>query len=280
MLPTQLERLVTFLTDHQDIELVYADLEVIDESGLPSVDSSYSTHYRDLKKPNIVRWPRDPGRLNNLLYGNFIGACFLYRTWAASIAGGYLPDAFGFEDYEYWMRMNCLFRAAHLGTTEVLYRYRVHDSSLTSQAVELSLKDRTAAFLAGEGERRDLYATSGTFILDGEHPWFQVLTQVLVEAGHHVERCTRVDKITPCLVIHPSEPARGNIIANISVAHPAIRFCLSDPEPEHAISLAYPLTALLAERCWEIAKRIDVPRRPSQISVEPDGRAFRRGATS
>ncbi len=85
----------------------------------------------------------------NYNHNNYIGACFLYRAWTAKILGPYDAACFGFEDYDYWLRMNALFRVAHRGVAGPLYQYRLHPASLTSRAAELRIlhrsRDRVAA---------------------------------------------------------------------------------------------------------------------------------------
>ncbi len=62
---------------------------------------------------------------------NRIGACFLYRRQVLEEIGGYDPEMFLLEDYDYWLRIliryGCI---AHIRKT--LYRYRMHEGSLTA----------------------------------------------------------------------------------------------------------------------------------------------------
>ncbi len=263
MLPAQLDRLASFLLDQRDAEMVYSDVEVIDASGRPSGDPGYCDAYRDPAVPSIVRWPRDPGRLIDLLHGNFVGACFLYRAWAAAIAGGFVENAFYFEDYEYWMRINALFRVAHLGTSEVLYRYRVHNASLTARAAELSIEARTTSFLSAEEERRDLYTAPGNFVFQGNHPWFRPLQEILSTAGHCINTAAGSGGD---LLIRSTTRTACTDIPGIMVDKPEIHFHVANDEPEAgAAALAYPIVALLAQRRWETARSLPVSRRPDWL---------------
>jgi hypothetical protein len=57
------------------------------------------------------------------------------------------------EDYDYWMRLNAVFRVVHASTPEPLYRYRWHANSLTARARELRIAARVRALMARETRR-------------------------------------------------------------------------------------------------------------------------------
>lgn len=164
--PEMLGELAGFLRSNPDAEMVYADQVLIPE-GI------------------VDRRPRDPGPLS-FLQKNYIGGCFLYRAWAGRAVGEYDPECFGFEDYDYWLRINALFRIAHLGKEAPLYSYRLHEGSLTAREKELRLADRTRYYLPLEEERRRFFAQSFDIALLGEHPWFPALGQAYRRAGHNV----------------------------------------------------------------------------------------------
>lgn len=66
-----------------------------------------------------------------MCYSDCLGACFLYRRDVLNVIGGYNPDFFLVEDYEYWLRI--LFKYKNIGfIDEVLYNYRKQSKSLTS----------------------------------------------------------------------------------------------------------------------------------------------------
>lgn len=163
--PRQLERMVEFLRGHPDVAMVYADYVAINEHGEPLRDPAFRPQNKRRPDSPEVHLPRDPRPLNTV-DDNFIGACFLYRGWVGRAVGEYAPEL-GCEDYDYWMRINGLFTIAHLGTDEVLYRYRVHDNTLSGRARELRISERVRALMQYEGRRHEFYARPWDIFVDG-----------------------------------------------------------------------------------------------------------------
>src|SRR6266481_3050397 len=185
MHPGMLAELVGFLESHPDVEMVYADEELIDEHGAPALNSDFCQIYQSPANSNVLRRPRDSGELN-FIQNNFIGGCFLYRSWTARVVGDYSEQCFGFEDYDYWMRMNALFRIAHLGKPDILYSYRLHPRSLTARDKELRIADRARYFTSVEAERRKFFTDGFDLKFAGDHAWFSALAQAYRRSGHNV----------------------------------------------------------------------------------------------
>jgi glycosyltransferase involved in cell wall biosynthesis len=185
MRPGMFAELADFLNNNPDAEMVYADYELIDASGRPALDTDFCRSYQTPEGSNRLHLPYDAGELN-FVQNNYIGGCFLYRTWAGRAVGEYSADCFGFEDYDFWLRMNALFRVAHLGRREVLYSYRLHDASLTAREKELRVAERARYYLPVEEERRRFFASSFDVTLAGSHPWFPILAHAYRRAGHNV----------------------------------------------------------------------------------------------
>jgi glycosyltransferase involved in cell wall biosynthesis len=185
MHPAMLTELVAFIESRGDVEMVYADEELIDETGAPALNSDFCKIYQDPEGSNVLRRPRDPGELN-FIQNNFIGGCFLYRSWAGRVVGEYSGECFGFEDYDYWTRMNALFRIAHLGKPDILYSYRLHPRSLTARDKELRIADRARYFTSVEAERRKFFVEGFDIQFAGSHPWFSALAQAYRRSGHNV----------------------------------------------------------------------------------------------
>jgi glycosyltransferase involved in cell wall biosynthesis len=185
MHPGMLSELAGFLNSNPDIEMVYADEELIDERGAPVLGSDFCSGYQSPAGSNTLRWPRDPGELN-FIQNNFIGGCFLYRAWAARIVGDYSESCFGFEDYDYWIRMNALFRIAHLAKPDILYSYRLQPASLTAREKELRIAERAKYFMSVECERRRFFVDAFDILLVGRHPSLAALARAYRRSGHNV----------------------------------------------------------------------------------------------
>lgn len=110
-LPDALCKMNKYLDEHLQEVMVCAEYAVIDSEGKKMYDSSpYDKDYMYVR--------------------NRVGACFLYRSEIVDAIGGYNPNSFLVEDYEYWLRI--LFKYNSIGNiNEKLYLYRIHDKSLS-----------------------------------------------------------------------------------------------------------------------------------------------------
>jgi glycosyltransferase involved in cell wall biosynthesis/SAM-dependent methyltransferase len=151
----QLARQVAFLRSNVRAAMVYADYLAIDDRGEPLVDPSFRPHNRRSVHSAEIHLPRTTEQLNTV-QDNFIGACFMYRASVGRVLGEYDPNL-GVEDYDYWMRVNDLFRIEHLGTDDLLYEYRVHDNTLNARAGELKILDRVQELMRYEEQRAAFY---------------------------------------------------------------------------------------------------------------------------
>ncbi|WP_447757829.1 glycosyltransferase family 2 protein [Sphingopyxis fribergensis] len=113
--PQMLVRLVATLEAHAEADIVHADFTLIDEDGT------------ELGRSRV-------GPVERLLYGNNVGACFLYRARVTEALDGYDTQLFGVEDYDFWLR--AAQRFGFVALHEDLYIYRKHGGSLTSQRAE------------------------------------------------------------------------------------------------------------------------------------------------
>ena len=116
-----IRRLVDFLESNTDADLVYTDCTLVDPED------------RVLER-------RTAGEARQLLFGNCIGCCFLYRRKVLEALGGYNEDLFLAEDYDYWLRASVRFRLVPLH--EDLYCVRDHQNALSvrfeERAAEIS----------------------------------------------------------------------------------------------------------------------------------------------
>ncbi len=127
-----LEVMSDTLDRNPDIDLVYADYDIVDQEG------DFVGH-GEVKEPD------------HLKYDNRLGACFLYRRSLAEKIGEYDTSLFLAEDYEYWIRAYLNGKLQHI--KETLYDYGVHEKSLTSTRIRDAAR---ATIIAKEKHRKEL----------------------------------------------------------------------------------------------------------------------------
>ena len=115
LLPQFLEVLNKYLDDNEQVDFVYSDYMGIDSEG-------NELGIRHMLEPE------------DMLYKNSVGASFLYRRKIYDEIGGYSPEWFLVEDYEYWLRVYKQYRMIHV--EDVLYQYRFHDQSLSKTRLD------------------------------------------------------------------------------------------------------------------------------------------------
>jgi glycosyltransferase involved in cell wall biosynthesis len=108
--PQAIAVMADFLSNHLDVDVVYTDYVRIDETG------------RELEATPVLP-------MEHLLYGNVVGACFLYRRVVQETLKFYDERLFLAEDYDFWLRASRYFKLSPLHCK--LYYYRLHDVSLT-----------------------------------------------------------------------------------------------------------------------------------------------------
>lgn len=108
--PSFIEFLVLSM-EAQKVDIVYSDYDIIDNDGL------------------LIR-KHSTGPTEYLLYGNKIGASFLYKKEVFHALKGYDENLYLLEDYDFWLRAVLKFKFFNLN--ENLYQYRLHKKSLTS----------------------------------------------------------------------------------------------------------------------------------------------------
>lgn len=163
MLPNQLEEQVRFLKKHKDATMVYCNYKAIDDTGRPLINSDFRRHNQNPPGSDFIDLPRSTENLN-IVQDNFIGASFMYRAWAGKILGPYAPEM-GVEDYDYWMRMNTLFKIKHIGKRGAFYLYRVHENTLNAKAKEYNILAKVQKLMEYDKERRAFYAKKFSLLI-------------------------------------------------------------------------------------------------------------------
>lgn len=159
-LPDAILEMVDFMQKNPKAGLLYADEEVVNET---------SGNVEILAKGNIEK----------IVFGNVIGACFLYRSEVKDLVGNYNETFFLAEDYDYWLRIWKNFECLHLNKT--LHRYFLCDDSLTSTQkpgiVNATLKVAWKNLLASENER---LSNEKEILLS----WFKYWYKYSLKKGH------------------------------------------------------------------------------------------------
>ncbi|MCC8358524.1 glycosyltransferase family 2 protein [Salinimicrobium sediminilitoris] len=106
-----IEKLLEGIIKH-NVDIVYADLNIIESNG-------------------SLRKSINPGDYTRLLFGNSIGAVFLYRKEVFYRNKGYDEKLHSIEDYDFWLRACEHSDFYHIH--QVLYNYRIHDLTLSSK---------------------------------------------------------------------------------------------------------------------------------------------------
>ncbi len=111
-----IEKMVDFLEENQDNVMVCADFYKL------NIDTN-ETMPLQLKVS-----------AQEMINGNCVGACFLYKADIAKQVGEYNKEKFLVEDYDYWLRMMLKGNIGHIN--EFLYTYRCHSNSLTGTRMQ------------------------------------------------------------------------------------------------------------------------------------------------
>ncbi len=99
----------------------------------------------------------DSTLLLNTVANNTIGAAFMYRAGAECVLGGYSNRLYLLEDYDYFMKMNSLFKIRHISKKEPVYAYRMHKDSLTAHDEELGITASRPKLMKFDKIRRKVY---------------------------------------------------------------------------------------------------------------------------
>lgn len=97
--------------DIRDIDIIYSDFSLIDEEG------------KVLREVEFIDF-------ENIIFGNFVGASFLYKKEVFERNKEYSENLFLVEDYDFWLRAIIHSQFFHL--KKKLYYYRKHGDSLTN----------------------------------------------------------------------------------------------------------------------------------------------------
>jgi polysaccharide pyruvyl transferase CsaB len=175
--PEFIKKMVDCLCRHPRWHMVYANIDLIDDQGLPLRNSTWFEGYQFPHHSEHIHLPTDPSELN-IVPNNYIGGAFLYRRQVAELLAGYSPFQYTREDYDYWMQINSLFTLKHTDFKESVYKYRMHSTSLTSQDADLKITEDRKYLMAFEDFRRDFYLMPLIWVFEDDQFENPTITQI------------------------------------------------------------------------------------------------------
>lgn len=119
---------ITWTSDDNIYELNALEVllnEILDNKA----DIVYSNFALIDEKENKLREVELLG-IENIIFGNFIGCCFLYKKEVYKRNNGFDEKLFLVEDYDFWLR--AISHSYFSQIKKCLYRYRKHEQSLTN----------------------------------------------------------------------------------------------------------------------------------------------------
>ena len=149
-----LEKMVSCLRRRPDLDMVYANQDIIGDDGNFLHGSEWFSGYQGPPGSPHVYLPENTGELNTWP-NNYVGAAFMYRDRVLDLLGDFSPHRFTIEDYDYWMRVNDFLRLGHVDFDDRVYDYRFHGKSLTSKEEQLQILDLREELIVFDDFRRD-----------------------------------------------------------------------------------------------------------------------------
>lgn len=178
-----LEKMVADLKSKPDAGMIVANMRLIDAKGKRL--RKHGWYEYPFGSGNVI-FPNNTYELNTYA-NNTIGAAFMYRKSAKEVLGCYSSFKHTLEDYDYWMRMNCLCDIQHTDFLEPIYSYRWHDASLTARDKELGITKSRYKLMVLDDFRRDFYMTPLLWYVKSDQQYSQMaedFKEELRRAGH------------------------------------------------------------------------------------------------
>jgi glycosyltransferase involved in cell wall biosynthesis len=165
MKPFFLAEMTACLSRHPAWDMIYANMDIIGENGLPLKYSNWYAGYQVPSGSEHIHLPSDTSELN-IWPNNYIGGAFVYRRRVDDLLAGYSPVQFTREDFDYWMQVNSLLTVRHADFDNTVYDYRFHTASLTHHDEELSITSDRKFLMVFDDFRRDFYLMPLIWVLD------------------------------------------------------------------------------------------------------------------
>jgi hypothetical protein len=125
-LPERLTKQVSFLDDHQDIDVLGCAVQIINNSGKPSIICKFPTEH------GYIKWCL-------YFYNPIPHPTVMMRRRTLEPVGGYSAHRKYAQDYDLWSRMSEMIRFANL--SEILFYLRKHEDNISHSQFILQWKD-------------------------------------------------------------------------------------------------------------------------------------------
>jgi glycosyltransferase involved in cell wall biosynthesis len=118
---------ITWTSDDNELKEDFIEklFEGIEKEKVDVVFSNYDI----VNAEGELKREHQTGPIEHLLFGNKIGASFLYKKEVFKRLNGYNESLFLLEDYDFWLRASLQFKFYQIPLN--LYKYRLHSQSLT-----------------------------------------------------------------------------------------------------------------------------------------------------
>lgn len=116
-------------TSDDNLYKEYAIETLFNELVLRETDVVFSDFYLIDNEGDLIR-EVEYVNFENVIFGNFVGASFLYKKEVFQRNKGYNEHLFLVEDYDFWLR--ALIHSQFFHLKKKLYYYRTHEDSLTN----------------------------------------------------------------------------------------------------------------------------------------------------
>ena len=188
IMPDFLAKLVDCLQRHPNVDMVYANMNIIGDHGQILQGSPLYVVYPNPSGSGQIYLPPDVMELN-VVPENFVGVAFLYRSRMDFLLGDYSLNRCGSEDYDYWMRMNTIGTIRHTDFHDFVGEYPCQAHSPVNQERALDSRHEDAALMVFEEARRDFYLAPVAWVLEAgsDLPAQGVTRKIrawIEEAGH------------------------------------------------------------------------------------------------
>lgn len=246
--------LVQEMEARPSVDMLYANLEVIDEEGALTPDHDYYRDFQSSSGKGCITLPR---HISMLHVWNCVGAAFLYRRRAITLLGSYSPYWCLCEDYDFFLRVNAQMILRRSRHKKALYQYRVHRASLTSQSGNTLIDEKMRQLQTCDDSRWDLL--SGPLAWHIRHDnseksqaLYTALKALITGQGHYLVDEEREGLVwgSPSVQVLIADQAASPLLTETTTGdYPARILILTGDAPEPLTEVAESWTLKLLQSC-------------------------------